>query len=194
MAGERRRRIIALLFPGDDTDLGSARLCQVCAEITDMTGAGIMIMSHGSPETPACTSNEVSARLEELQFTLGEGPCVDAYHRGEPVLEPDLADPVAARWVGFTPSAVAVGVRAVFGFPMQVGAVRFGALNLYRDRPGPLHAAQHADALGMADVAAETVLLMQAHAPPGALAIELATEANARSVVYQAAGMISAQL
>jgi len=119
---------------------------------------------------------------------------VDAFQSDAPVLEPDLADPAQRRWVGFTDPALKAGARAVFGFPLHVGALRFGALNLYRDRPGPLTDEQRADALVMADVAAEALLLMQANAPPGALAAELATEANTRSVVHQAAGMMSAQL
>jgi len=192
--GERRTRIIDKLFPSVEADLGSTRLCEVCAEVTDMTGAGIMLMSGDVPQGSAGSSDDVSAQIEELQFTLGEGPCLDAFHADSPVLEPDLADPAQPRWFGFTAPALQAGARAVFGFPIHVGAVRFGALDLYRDRSGPLTEEQHADALVMADVAAEALLLMQANAPPGTLAAELATEANTRSVVHQAAGMISAQL
>ena len=115
----------------------------------------------------------VSALIEELQFVLGEGPCMDAYEQQRPVLEPDLGAASTTRWLAFTTPAVEAGVRAVFGFPLQLGAVRLGALNLYRDRPGRLTDDQHADALVMADVAARAVLLMQANAPPGALAAEL---------------------
>jgi len=194
VAGDRRARILDRLFPGDSIDLGSARLCEVCAEVTGMTGAGIMLMADDLPQGSACTSNAVSAQIEELQFELGEGPCVDACQLDGPVLEPDLADPSTPRWFAFTAPAVDAGVRAVFGFPLRVGGLRFGALNLYRDQPGPLGAEQHADALVMADVAAEAVLLMQANAPPGALAAELVSDANLRSVVHQAAGMVSAQL
>jgi len=68
---------------------------------------------------------------------------VDAYRQNAVVTEPDLADPVTRRWPAFTPSAVEAGVRAVFGFPMRVGSVRLGALNLYRDVPGPLTGEQH---------------------------------------------------
>ncbi len=82
-----------------------------------------------------------------MQYTLGEGPCVDAYQKDMVVSEPDLADPETVRWLAFTPPALQAGVRAVFGFPLRVGTVRLGALNLYRDRPGPLGAEQHADAL-----------------------------------------------
>ena len=69
-----------------------------------------------------------------------------------------------------------------------------GALNLYRDRPGPLNDEQHADALVMADVAAQAVLLLQADAPPGKLAAELEAGADFQYVVHQAAGMVAVQL
>jgi len=82
----------------------------------------------------------------------------------------------------------------VFGFPMHVGAVRLGALNLYRDEPGALTDDQHADALVMAELAAHEVLAMQADAPSGALAIELEDGGNFRFVVHQASGMVSVQL
>jgi hypothetical protein len=110
------------------------------------------------------------------------------------VLESDLADPAIARWVAFTPPAVEAGARAVFGFPLRVGAVRLGALNLYRDRPGPLSDGQHADALVMAGVAARWVLEVQAGAPPGGLAEELEVGADFRFVVHSAAGMVAVQL
>lgn len=194
MVGNRRTRIIARLSRGEDVEVSTARLCQVCSEVTGMTGAGIMLSGGDVSQVSAGASDEVSAQIEELQFMAGEGPAVDACHQDWPVLEPDLADPVTPRWFGFTSPAIRAGARAVFGFPLRVGAVRFGALSLYRDRPGALDVEQHADALVMADVAAEAVLLMQANAPPGALAVELATAANVRSVVHQAAGMMSVQL
>ncbi|MCU1461225.1 MAG: hypothetical protein JWO37_1300 [Acidimicrobiales bacterium] len=192
MAGERRRRVLARLARGVDPE--PKRLCQVCAEVTGMSGAGIMLMSGDSPEGSICTTNDVSALIEELQYELGEGPCVDAYRQDRPVLEPDLARPRTPRWIAFTGPAVDAGVRAVFGFPLQVGAVRLGALNLYRDQPGPLTDDQHADALVVADVAAQAVLVLQANAPPGMLAAELAEGGNFQYVVHQAAGMVAAQL
>jgi hypothetical protein len=169
-------------------------LCDVAADVVAMTGAGVMLMSGDAPRGSACSSNTVSTLIEDLQYTLGEGPCVDAYQHDQPVLEPDLADPVVPRWLAFTPPAVAAGALAVFGFPMQVGAVRLGALNLYRDHPGALTDDQHADALVMAGVAARAVLDMQAHARSGALATELESGADFRFVVHQASGMVSAQL
>ena len=192
--GERRLRILAELVGSGAPDLDGKRLCEVCADVTGMSGAGIMLMSGDVPRGRACSTDDVSAAIEELQFGLGEGPCVDAYLHDQPVLEPDLADPATPRWLGFTGPAVEAGARAVFGFPLQVGAVRLGALNLYRSRPGPLSDDQHADALVMADVAAQALLVMQASAPPGKLAVELEAGSDFQYVVHQASGMVAAQL
>jgi hypothetical protein len=153
-----------------------------------------MLMSGDVPKGSVCTTNDVSYQIEELQYTLGEGPCVDAYHQDRPVLEPDLADPVVPRWLAFTPLAVSAGARAVFGFPLQVGAVRLGAVNLYRDRAGHLSDDQYADTLVMADVAAQAVLAFQANAPLGAVSAELEIGANFHFVVHQASGMVAASM
>ncbi|HTW07902.1 MAG TPA: GAF and ANTAR domain-containing protein, partial [Acidimicrobiales bacterium] len=137
--------------------------------------------------------NKMSDVIEQLQYALGEGPCLDAYRQDWPVLEPDLAQPTTPRWVAFAAPAIEAGVRAVFGFPLQVGAVRLGALNLCRDHPGPLSNDQHAYALVMADIAAQAVLVLQTDAPPGELASQLGS-ADFHYVVHQAAGMVAAQL
>ena len=166
MAGDRLGRILAALSAGGD-GWSSARLCAVCPGIVGVNGAGVMLMSGDIPRGSLNSTDDVSQLIEELQYTLGEGPCVDAYRQDWVVAEPDLAEPVARRWPAFTPPALQAGVRAVFGFPLRVGTVRLGALNLYRDRPGPLNDEQHADALVVADVAARWVLDAQAGAPSG---------------------------
>ena len=194
MAGDRLLRILAKLSSGSTTESEPARLCEVCADVSGMSGAGIMLMTGNTQQGSICSSNAVSGLIEELQFTLGEGPCVDAHQQDRPVLEPDLANPATPRWLGFTPPAVAAGARAVFGFPLQVGGVRLGALNLYRDAPGPMSEDQYADSLVLAGVAARAVLAMQARASPGALSAELEDGANFRFVVHQAAGMVAVQL
>lgn len=193
MPADRLLRILGRLAAYDVSG-EAARLCVVCAEITDMTGAGIMLLSGDQPQGSVCTTNAVSAVIEELQYTLGEGPCIDAHRLHVPIAEPDLAAPTTARWTEFSRAAVDAGARAVFGFPVSVGDVRVGALNLYRDRPGALSDEQHADALVVADVAARSIIAMQAVAAPGALAPGLEATGNFRFVVHQAAGMAAVQL
>jgi hypothetical protein len=194
MAGDRLGRILAALADNGADSWSSARLCSVCPHIVGVDGAGVMLMSGDIPRGSLCTTNAVSHLIEELQYTLGEGPCVDAYQQDQVVAEPDLAQPAGSRWLAFTPPALEAGVRAVFGYPMRVGSVRLGALNLYRDRASPLTDDQHADALVMADVAARWVLEAQAGAPLDTVAAELEIGADFHFAVHNAAGMISVQL
>jgi hypothetical protein len=193
MAGDRRGRILARFIEAAGP-LGTDRLCQVCAEVVGVTGAGIVLMSGDMPQGSVCATDEVGAALHRLQFELGEGPSFDAHQQGRPVLEPDLLGTRSPRWFALTGPALEAGVRAVFAFPLQVGAIRLGAMLLHRDAPGPLDDEQHADALVMAQVAAELVLLLQAEAPPGQLAAELEAGADFPYVVHQASGMVAAQL
>jgi hypothetical protein len=151
-------------------------------------------MSGDIPRGSLGTTNEASQLIEELQYTLGEGPCIDAYAQDRVVSEPDLADPVTPRWVAFAPAALRAGVRALFGFPLRIGTVRLGALNLYRDQPGALSGDQYADALTLAGLAAWSVLQAQAQTSSGGVPSQLETGADFRFVVHNAAGMVSVQL
>ena len=192
MPAERLRKILAELSDGESM-WPAARLCAVGPQITGANGVGVMLMSGDIPSGSLCSSDEVSELIEELQYTLGEGPCVDAYQQDKIVAEPDLADPQTRRWFAFTPPVLEAGVRAVFGFPLRVGTVRLGALNLYRDQPGELTTEQHADALVLADVTANWVLDAQAGAPSGLVAEQLEASADFHFAVHNAAGIVSVQ-
>jgi hypothetical protein len=119
---------------------------------------------------------------------------VEACEEDHVVFEPDLAEPITSRWPVFSPLAVDAGARAVFAFPLRVGSVRLGALNLYRDQPGPLSDDQLADALVMADAVAQWILDVQADAPPGTVSRTLDAGADFHFAVHNAAGMVSVQL
>jgi len=192
MADDRLHRILAALDDWGDA-WSSSGVCGACPPIVGVSGAGVMLMSGDIPRGSLGATDQVSHLIEELQYTLGEGPCVDTYRKDMVVAEPDLADPVVRRWPAFTPSALEAGVRAIFGFPLRVGSVRLGALNLYRDLPGPLTGEQHADALVVAEVAARLVLEAQAGAPPGMVAEELEVGADFHFAVHNAAGIVSVQ-
>jgi len=181
-------------FTSGSTGLDAQRLCEICAEVAQMSGAGIMMMSGDVQRGSLCTTNAASALIEELQFSLGEGPCLDAFHEERPVLEPDLANPDDVRWIAFTEAALDAGVGAIFGFPISIGPVKLGALNLYRHEPGGLTAEQHADCLILADIVARSVIMMQAHATPGQLAQEFEAGSDFELAVHQASGMVSSQL
>jgi len=159
-----------------------------------VAGAAATIVAAEGQPAPLCSSNVVADHIEDLQYTLGEGPGIDAHEGGRPVAEPDLVSPRLVRWPALGPSATAAGAGALFAFPLRLGAIRLGALTLYQPGAGRLSDAQHGDALEMADIVLQVVLALQAEAPPGALASELETLSGARAEVHQAAGMVSVQL
>lgn len=156
-----------------------------------MAGTGIMLSSGGRPVCSAW-SGEVGRLLEDLQYTMGEGPSLDACRFGRPVLEPDLADPDAPRWLALTGSALDAGVGAVFAFPLPLANSSLGALGLYAGRPGPLGGGRHAWALMMAEAAAKAVM-RTTWPSTGADRIDDCGW-DFRTVVNQAAGMVAAQL
>ena len=170
------------------------RLCDIAAEVSGATGAVITLLADELALGSLCTTDGVAAYLDDLQYSLGEGPSIDANRVGRAMMEPELGSPNVDRWPAFTPPAIQAGARAIFAFPIRIGARRIGALTLYRDRPGPLVGEQHKNALVVADIAARTVLSIQAEAPPGSVGVELEDGANFHFIVHQAAGILSAQL
>ncbi|MCR3750813.1 ANTAR domain-containing protein [Lentzea californiensis] len=133
-------------------------LCAACLHVLPgVDGAALTLRGSARAEEMVGASDEWAARLEEIQYTLGEGPGVAAFQEAAPVLVADLgADGV--RWPGFDAAASAEGLAAMFAFPLQVGGIRLGTLDLYRRRPGGLTAAGVADAAVLADLATYALL------------------------------------
>jgi hypothetical protein len=193
MASDRLIAILTLLSERTVPGQQGGRLCGVAAEVTEMSGAGIALLSNGEELTSLCTSNEIAHALMDIELTVGEGPCVDASRSSGTVEEVELLSSMSSRWLGYAPSAGATGARAVFGFPIRIGAIRLGALSLFRDRAGPLSESQTSDAHLMAVVIGRAVLAMQAGTPQDMIAGELEREATFDFAVHQAAGMVAVQ-
>lgn len=167
------------------------RLCRVARRDLPASGVGVSVVSERGSLLTAAASSGDSAKIEELQFTLGEGPCLTAIASRRPVLVPDLILEGASTWPGYAPAAHRYGVRAVFAFPLRVGAARLGALDVYRDRPGALSAWTSARALGFAEVAVQTMLEAQ---ESGEMVTGLVDVSETRFEVYQAQGMVMVHL
>jgi GAF domain-containing protein len=128
-----------------------------------------------------------------LQFTLGEGPCVDSSRTGRPVLQPDLARSGPGRWPGFCAGALEAGIGAIFAFPLRVGGIRLGVLDLYRDQPGTLSQVALGEALSFADAATAILLHLQAQGSTEASGFGLIPVIEDRAQVHQATGMIAVE-
>lgn len=168
------------------------RVCRAAVRDLPAMGVGISILSSGSDPIPVAASGDTSVLVEELQFVMGEGPCIDAYASRSPVLVPDLSATAATTWPGYAPAAHGHGVRAVFAFPLQVGAARLGAFDVYRDHVGGLSPQTLSRALTFAEVAMQGLLdAGTQNQDTGGLFEE--ADGN-RLEVYQAQGMVMAQL
>lgn len=173
---------------------GLRRLCGAAVKAIPAAGAGLSVMTEGGVRGIAAASDPLTERIDELEFALGEGPCMDAFASRRPVLEADLATDGMGRWPLYSVAAQDQGVRAAFAFPLQVGAARLGVLDLHRASPGSLSAGELADALSFADVATTMLLDAQEEAQPGAAASGLDEALAYRFELHQAQGMVMVQL
>ncbi|WP_328439149.1 ANTAR domain-containing protein [Streptomyces sp. NBC_00457] len=172
---------------------------QACARALGAEGVtlSLLVGAKRSAE-PLWCHPELSARFEELQFTLGEGPGPDAVRVGSPVVEPDLDRVRPERWPALLPAARELGVHGVCSFPLGIGAIRIGVLTLLCDGERRLSQQQYTDATALTAVLTSTLLNGDrrdgdADIPGLGLALEPPSVLR-RAVVHQATGMISVQL
>lgn len=179
------------------TDASDAEvLCMATIDILDVGGAGISVHGPSGAIYSVGVAGPDMARLHELERTLGEGPCIDAFNHRNPTAEPDLAEVSKLRWPAFCAEALLrTSARAAFGYPLRMGDECFGALNLYNTRAGPLTADQHEDALLLADLSTRNILTNpDPEQTQEAPALEILGAIHIQVEVHQATGMVSAQL
>ncbi len=170
---------------------------QACARVLGVAGVALSLLV-GADRTaePLWFHPDLSARFEELQLTLGEGPGPDAVRAGSPVLEPDLARVRAERWPALLPAARELGVNGVCCFPLGIGAIRVGVLTVLCDAERQLSRQQYTDATALTAVLTNALLNGDRHdgEQPGLGTALEPPSVLRRAVVHQATGMVSAQL
>ena len=193
ISDQELRAELGAAVSGAGTALAVAdRLCRACVGLLDVDGASISLTLDGTNRGTFGSSGDLSRRLDSLQFTFGEGPCLDAVHHGGPVLVADLDDTTETRWPAFSQAVLQAGISAVFALPVSVTHQRVGALDLFRSRPGALTPQGLTGGLLAAELAA--LPLLDLLGPDAARKgeqdgwIQLAS--LDRIEVYQATGMI----
>lgn len=178
---------------------GADRLCEACVDLLDVDAAAISLIYDGANNGTLGASGAPARVYDEVQFTLGEGPCLDAVARRVPVLAHDLADVAAARWPAYTPAMLAHQIRSVYAMPVVVAGQYLGALDLFRAEPRTLESEQLGGALIAATLAGlrmldllDTELQAAVNDPDSDAWAELT--ALSRAEVSQATGMLMAQL
>ena len=181
---------------GSDVRAQPERICQFVVDNLGVSGAGISMVTAAGNRGTVCATDDRAARIEDLQISTGVGPCIDATISGSPILIGDLDGPGAvdlSRWLEFAGVIREAGVRAVFVFPLRIGAVTVGAMDLYRDTPGDLSPDNLTAAFTAADVASLALLHLVTDSPD-AFAPDPTVRADFRLHVHQATGMVAVQL
>ena len=164
---ERMRSELNAAVGSAEPGLAAANeLCTACVGLFAVDGAAVSTVYEGAAQWTFGSSSESSRRLDEYQFTFGEGPCIDAVTSRKAVLVPDLDAQHERRWPVFAEAMLGDGFRSVFALPIVVAATCVGALDLFRADPGPLRDDELAGAVLAAEVAARPLLDLLA---PGAL-------------------------
>ena len=165
-------------------------LCTDGSRGSGTDGASVSLSGAGDVLSPVWATDSTARALEERQLTLGEGPCLEAAASRRPVLVEDLRIPAVGRsaWPAFVGDITNLGIRALFAFPLQMGVIVLGTLELYRREAGGLSHQELGSALNTADLLAGVLL---------GLGVSPAADdvvPHHRLVVHQAAGMLTVQL
>jgi GAF domain-containing protein len=166
------------------------RLSDRCVEVLDVGAAGLMLVSVEGDLRVVAYSSEAMRVLELFELQAQEGPCLECYQTGRPVVNRDLAS-VHGRWPRFAAEALAAGFRSVHALPMRLRGAVIGALNLFRTQPGEMGQADVDAAQALADVATIAILQHRAAVEAQVLNEQLNHALNSRIVIEQAKGKVA---
>ena len=166
------------------------RLADRCVEVLAVGAAGLMLPGPDGELKVMASSSEAMRVLELFELQAAEGPCLDCYRSGKPVMQADLATPTS-RWPRFAAETLAAGFRSVHALPMRLRGTVIGALNLFHVEVGEMSPADVAGAQALADVAAIAILQNRASVEAQVLNQQLQHALNSRVVIEQAKGMVA---
>ncbi|MFD6069497.1 MULTISPECIES: GAF and ANTAR domain-containing protein [Amycolatopsis] len=185
---------MCFLASATDSPISIEHACVICGEVLDAAGVGLALIGGGGLAEPVFATDERSRELEDLQFTLGEGPAVEVARGGMLVVVTDVTSSEASlRWPIFTPEAIDRSVKSIIAVPIQAGAIKVGVVDCYREFAGAPSRESRAQALVCAEAVIAIAIAEAAGGPGPAGMIDRAFDGR-RDRVHQAAGMVSVQL
>jgi GAF domain-containing protein len=164
-------------------------LADRCVEVLDVDAAGLMLVAPEGDLRVMASSSEAMRVLELFELQSQEGPCLDCYRTGQPVVNQVLT--VASSWPKFSVEALAAGFHSVHAFPMRLRGTVIGALNLFHVEPGEMAQVDVEAAQALADVATIAILQHRAAREAQVLNEQLRGALNSRVVIEQAKGMVA---
>jgi hypothetical protein len=187
---QRARRDLSFAFERNTS------LAAPFVDVFPVTGAAVSVLSTRIGQNTVASTDATASRLDELQFDLGEGPCWEALAGRTAILEPDVKKGTSPRYPEFTHAMqsdpIGGSVSAMFAFPLVVGTLGIGAVDMWVEKSQSLTPEQVSAATALADIAARQVLRKVLADVP-----ELVSSADSilsRREIHQATGMILVQL
>lgn len=165
-------------------------LADRCVDVLDVGAAGLMLVAPDGELRVMASSSEAMRVLELFELQTQEGPSLDCYRTGQPVVNQDLTT-VNGRWPRFAAEALAAGFRSVHALPMRLRGAVIGALNLFHVEPGEMRPADVVAAQALADVATIAILQHRAALEAQLLNEQLTHALNSRIAIEQAKGMVA---
>jgi GAF domain-containing protein len=166
------------------------RLADGCVDVLDVAAAGLMLAGPDGDLRVMASSSEAMRLLELFEIQAKEGPCLDCYRSGQPVVNQDLAT-VNSRWPRFAAEALAAGFHSVHALPMRLRGTVIGALNLFHVEAGEMQSADVEAAQALADVATIAILQHRATLEAQVVNQQLQNALNSRIVIEQAKGIVA---
>jgi GAF domain-containing protein len=182
----------SLLLSGPGLEDLLAKQADVAAKVVEPPAScGITTRYDGQPHT-LVSSDSRAALIDEQQYSLGEGPCLESLQKGVVVEVTDQARD--RRWGRYGDAARELGVKASLAFPLIVDGRTIGAMNLYAyDRPNTFTDADRERAAAYADQAATTLAFAAGAVRQSELSEQLERALASRSVIDQALGVLMGQ-
>jgi GAF domain-containing protein len=165
-------------------------LADRCVEVLEVGAAGLMLAGPDAELRVIASSSEAMRVLELFELQSREGPCLDCYISGRPVMDRDLAM-VTSRWPLFAAEALAAGFHSVQALPLRWRGTVIGALNLFQVGPGEMLEPDVEAAQALADVATIAILQHRASLEAQVVNQQLQHALNSRVVIEQAKGMVA---
>src|SRR6202000_1091286 len=174
-------------------------LCEAWVMLFGIEAAPISLVFSGVTSGTFGSSDAAARVYDELQFTIGEGPCLDSVSTHGPVLVSDLAKPNFIRWPLYRSAMLDYKIRGVIAIPVVLAGEFIGALDLFKTQPGELPVDQLAGAVIAAELAGAPLLDLLHSDLQAAVNNPYSSawadfNALSRAEVSQATGMLVAQL
>jgi GAF domain-containing protein len=199
MAGELPEifaRVTGLLLAESVVDRAVANIAQAAHQsLVGSVGAGVTLIDAQARPTSTASTNTIVKQADQLQYDLGEGPCLTAWASAQAVQVDDLRDD--RRWPEWASAGARLGLLSCISVPLLIPDVTgrtepeiVGAMKVYSDQPHAFDSHSEQVLSLLAEPAALILANLQARERAAQLSDVLKDALHSRSVIDLAKGVL----